>query len=107
MSWVLGVPGQDVDKVAVLMGQKLTINEFIAFRNLTSPTTHLTEKGLLVASFAICGFANFSSIGMQIGGIGELAPERRTDLTKLAFKALLCGTLSSYLSAAIAGILIN
>lgn len=105
MSWALGVPDQDVSKVASLMGQKLTINEFIAFRNLTSPDMHLSPKGLMVASFAICGFANFSSIGMQIGGIGELAPERRTDLTKLAFKALLCGTLSSYLSAAIAGVL--
>ncbi len=65
----------------------------------------VTEKGLLIISIAICGFANFSSVGMQIGGIGEIAPERRTDLAKLGFKALMCGTLASYLSATIAGIL--
>ncbi|MEY4824102.1 MAG: hypothetical protein RLZZ75_1015, partial [Bacteroidota bacterium] len=64
-------------------------------------------KGLLIVSIAICGFANFSSVGMQIGGIGELAPSRRADLAKLGLKALLCGTLASYLSASIAGILMG
>ena len=66
----------------------------------------VTEKGLLIVSIAICGFANFSSVGMQIGGIGALAPERRADLAKLGLKALLCGTLASYLSATLAGIII-
>ena len=66
----------------------------------------LTEKGLLIVSVAICGFANFSSVGMQIGGIGELAPGRRGDLARLGLKALFCGTLASYLSATIAGIII-
>jgi CNT family concentrative nucleoside transporter len=65
----------------------------------------LSEKGLLIVSIAICGFANFSSVGMQIGGIGELAPGRRNDLAKLGLKALLCGTLASYLSATIAGLI--
>ena len=65
----------------------------------------LTPKGLHILTFAICGFANFSSVGMQIGGIGALAPERRADLAKLGLKALLCGTLASYLSATIAGII--
>ena len=65
----------------------------------------LDPKTLIITSFALCGFANFSSIAIQVGGIGELAPERRTDLAKLGVKALICGTLASYLSATIAGIL--
>lgn len=105
-AWSMGVPEQDVNSAASLLGQKLTINEFVAFKNLTSHTVPvLTEKGNLIISIAICGFANFSSVGMQIGGIGALAPERRSDLAKLGLKALLCGTLASYLSATIAGIL--
>ncbi|HXS37555.1 MAG TPA: nucleoside transporter C-terminal domain-containing protein [Flavipsychrobacter sp.] len=105
-AWAMGVPAQDVNNAATLFGQKLTINEFVAFKNLTSKNVPIiTQKGLLIVSVAICGFANFSSIGMQIGGIGALAPERRTDLARLGMKALLCGTLASYLSATIAGII--
>jgi CNT family concentrative nucleoside transporter len=104
-AWAMGVPMQDVNSVATLLGQKLTVNEFVAFKSLTDKTIPvLTEKGLLITSFAICGFANFSSVGMQIGGIGELAPERRADLAQLGLKALFCGTMASYLSATIAGI---
>ncbi len=106
MAWSMGVPTQDVNNVATLLGQKISINEFVAFKNLASKTVPIvTEKGLLIVSIAICGFANFSSVGMQIGGIGEIAPERRADLARLGLKALLCGTLASYLSATIAGIL--
>ena len=108
MTWAMGVPSQDIANAASLLGQKLTINEFVAFNNLTSKAIPIvTEKGLLIVSIAICGFANFSSVGMQIGGIGELAPTRRADLAKLGLKALLCGTLASYLSASIAGILMS
>ena len=107
MAWAMGVPPTDVQGVATLLGQKITINEFIAFKNLTSHTVPIiTPKGLTIVTFAICGFANFSSVGMQIGGIGALVPERRNDLAKLGMKALLCGTLASYLSATIAGILL-
>lgn len=106
-AWALGVPTADISSAATLLGQKLTINEFVAFKNLTSHTVNaVTPKGLTIITIAICGFANFASVGMQIGGIGALAPERRTDLAKLAMRALLCGTLASYLSAAIAGILV-
>ncbi|MBS1747208.1 MAG: NupC/NupG family nucleoside CNT transporter [Bacteroidetes bacterium] len=106
-AWSMGVPAQDVNNAATLLGQKLTINEFVAFKNLTDKTVPmLTDKGLLIISIAICGFANFSSVGMQIGGIGALAPERRRDLATLGMKALICGTLASYLSATIAGILV-
>lgn len=107
MAWAMGVPSADISNVATLLGQKLTINEFVAFQNLTNHSVPITtDKGLLILSIAICGFANFSSVGMQIGGIGALVPERRADLAKLGLKALLCGTLASYLSATIAGIVI-
>ncbi|WP_118975437.1 NupC/NupG family nucleoside CNT transporter [Taibaiella koreensis] len=105
-AWSMGIPREDVNNAATLLGQKLTVNEFLAFKSLTSKEVPIvTEKGLLIVTTAICGFANFSSVGMQIGGIGALAPERREDLARLGLKALLCGTLASYLSASIAGIL--
>lgn len=108
MAWAMGIPNSDVANAATLLGQKLTINEFVAFTNMTNKTVPImTEKGLLIVSIAICGFANFSSVGMQIGGIGELAPTRRADLAKLGLKALFCGTLASYLSATLAGIIMG
>ena len=108
MAWAMGIPTADIQNAATLLGQKLTINEFVAFKSLTSKVVPIvTEKGLLIVSIAICGFANFSSVGMLIGGISELAPNRRKDLAELGLKALLCGTLASYLSASIAGILIG
>ena len=107
LAWTMGVPKEDLLQVATLMGQKISINEFVAFDTLTHKLSKpLTEKGLIIASFAICGFANFCSVGMQIGGLGTLAPERKADFAKLGLKALLSGTLASYLSATIAGILL-
>lgn len=106
-AWSMGIPSVDVNNAASLLGQKLTINEFVAFSNLTTGKLPITtERGLLIISIAICGFANFSSVGMQIGGIGAIAPTRRADLARLGFKALLCGTLASYLSATLAGLII-
>ena len=87
------------------MGTKMVINEFVAYLDLIKMKATIHPKTLIITSFALCGFANFSSIAMQVGGIGELAPERRTDLAKLGVKALICGTLASYLSATIAGML--
>jgi CNT family concentrative nucleoside transporter len=106
-AWAMGVPSADVKTVATLMGQKLTINEFVAYSELVQIKQTLDPKSLVIASFALCGFANFSSVGMQIGGIGELAPNRRTDLAQLGMKALICGTLASYLSATMAGIILG
>jgi CNT family concentrative nucleoside transporter len=106
MAYAMGVPSQDVANSATLLGQKLTINEFFAFQNMTTGAIKMvSEKGLMITSIAICGFANFSSVGMQIGGIGEMIPERRTELAKLGMRALVAGTLASYLSATLAGIL--
>lgn len=101
----MGVPFQEASNVGALMGTKLVFNEFIAYLDLTSIRHLLSEKSVMIASFALCGFANLGSIAIQIGGIGELAPNRRKDLAKLGVKALFCGTLASYLSACIAGIL--
>ena len=112
LAWAMGIPFDDLNNASTLLGQKLVLNEFVAFSHLTAdPATVkdalpiVSERGLLIVSIAICGFANFSSVGMQIGGIGALAPERKADLASLGMKALLCGTLASYMSGAIAGIL--
>ncbi len=108
-AWCMGVPQQDIYNVGSLMGEKLVVNEFVAYGDLTGMMAKgmLSPKAITIASFALCGFANFSSIAIQIGGIGELAPSRRADLSKLGFRALICGTLASYLSATVAGILIG
>lgn len=104
-AWAMGVPGKDIRAAGSLMGTKMVINEFVAYIDLQSIKNTLDQKTILITSFALCGFANFASIAIQVGGIGELAPGRRSDLAKLGLKALICGTLASYLSATIAGIL--
>jgi CNT family concentrative nucleoside transporter len=104
---LMGVPIQETTAVGSLMGTKMVMNEFVAYMNLTPMIKEslLSPKSIVIASFALCGFANFGSIAIQVGGIGELAPNRRADLAKLGLKALICGTMASYLSATIAGIL--
>lgn len=104
-AYAMGVPGKDIQVAGSLMGTKMVINEFVAYLDLAKIKDTLDPKTILITSFALCGFANFSSIAIQVGGIGELSPERRTDLAKLGMRALICGTLASYLSATIAGIL--
>ncbi len=104
---VMGVPVGEISTVGALMGEKLVLNEFIAYLDLTSMQATLSHKAIVIASFALCGFANFGSIAIQIGGIGELAPERRIDLAQLGVKALICGTFASYISACMAGILLH
>lgn len=105
-AWTMGVPSQDVEAAGALMGTKMVINEFVAYLDLVAMKDQLDPKTLAITSFALCGFANFSSIAIQVGGISELAPTRRSDLAKLGFKALICGTLASYMSATFAGILL-
>ena len=105
-AWAMGVPNKDVKTAGALMGTKMVLNEFVAYLDLIKLKGALSPKTLIIISFALCGFANFASIAIQVGGIGELAPERKADLAKLGFKALICGTLASYLSATIAGILL-
>lgn len=105
VAWAMGVPQEDLTNAAGLLGQKIAVNEFVAFSNMTGGKLPiLSQKGITIVTVAICGFANFASVGMQIGGIGALVPERRADLARLGMRALLCGTLASYMSGAIAGI---
>lgn len=110
ISWLMGIDQQDLKLAGVLFGEKTILNEFIAYSHLTQllngDTALLTMKTKVILSYALCGFANFSSIGIQIGGISAIAPERRGDLSKLGFRALLAGLLSSCLRALIAGLLI-
>jgi CNT family concentrative nucleoside transporter len=105
---VMGVPPSESLHVGSLMGTKMVINEFVAYSDLTPMINQglLSAKSVVIASFALCGFANFSSIAIQLGGIGVLVPNRKADLAKLGFKAMLCGTMASYISASLAGILL-
>lgn len=110
IAFLLGVPWQDAHTVGRLMGEKIVVNEFVAYSDLSSilkGQSNLTigPQAETIATFALCGFANFSSIAIQIGGIGEIAPSRREDLARLGIKALICGTMASYMSATLAGLL--
>lgn len=106
VAWVLGVPWHDALAVGNLMGIKMVLNEFVAYTQLGPLKGHIAARSFTIATYALCGFANFSSIGIQIGGIGSLAPTRKRDLARLGFRALLAGTLANYLSAAIAALLL-
>jgi CNT family concentrative nucleoside transporter len=106
VAWLLGVPWKDAAAIGNLMGTKVVVNEFVAFSMLGPLKGHIAERSFTIATFALCGFANFSSIGIQIGGIGALAPTRKQDLARLGFRALIAGTLANYLAAAIAGLLL-
>jgi CNT family concentrative nucleoside transporter len=105
---VMGVPPAESLNVGALMGTKMVVNEFVAYSDLSPMIQQgvLSAKSVVIASFALCGFANFSSIAIQIGGIGTLVPNRKADIAKLGFKAMLCGTMASYISASLAGILL-
>ncbi|MCX6327497.1 MAG: NupC/NupG family nucleoside CNT transporter [Bacteroidia bacterium] len=105
---VMGVPPSESLHVGSLMGTKMVINEFVAYSDLSPMIQQgvLSAKSVVIASFALCGFANFSSIAIQLGGIGVLVPNRKADLARLGFKAMLCGTMASYISASLAGILL-
>ena len=107
VAWLLGVPWKDAVQVGDLMGIKLVLNEFVAFSIMGHLKGHIAARSFTIATYALCGFSNFSSIGVQIGGIGALAPSRKQDLARLGFRALLAGTLANYLSAAIAGLLLT
>ena len=106
LAFCMGVPSTDVFAIGSLMGEKIVLTELIAFGHLQEITSELHHKSTIIASYALCGFANFASIGIQIGGIGALAPNRRKDLAGVAMKAMIGGALASWLTASIAGILI-
>jgi len=105
LAWVIGVPWADAITVGGLIGEKVVTNEFVAYAHLTEIQGSLSPKAVLISTYALCGFANFSSIAIQIGGIGGIAPERRSDLARLGLTAVLGGTLATMMTATIAGVL--
>ncbi len=114
LAWAMGVPQPDVPKVAALLGQKLALTEFYAYTQLAPqlPTDFESGQGLspraaMIASYALCGFANFASIAIQLGGVGSIAENRRHDLARLGLKAMLCGALTTCLTASIAATLVT
>ncbi len=110
IAFVMGVPFEDCSGVAALLGERLILNEFVAYvhlaERLQTPATALSERAVIITTYALCGFANLGSIGIQIGGIGGLAPERRPDLARLGLRAMIAGTLASFMTACVAGILV-
>ena len=108
IAWTMGIPWDEAKIVGTLMGEKIVLTELIAFGDLSNfiEQNLLSERSSIITSYALCGFANFGSIGIQLGGIGAMAPERRNDLSNLVIKAMIGGALASWLTASIAGILI-
>ena len=106
IAWSLGVPWRDAATIGNLLGTRMVLNEFVAYSQLGPLKAMLDPKSFTIATFALCGFANFSSIGIQIGGIGALAPERRHDLARLGVRAMIAGTFANFLTATIAGMLL-
>lgn len=106
VAWLLGIPWSECAVGGSLLGQKIALNEFVAYLNLGQIIDQLSPRAAVILSYALCGFANFSSIGIQIGGIGSLAPERRSDLARLGIRCVIGGSIATFMTAAIAGILI-
>ena len=109
IAWAMGVSWKDSQIVGNLLGLRMVLNEFIAFAKLGEPGvgSALSRRSFTIVTYALCGFANFSSIAIQIGGIGSLAPSRRSDLARLGLRAMFAGTLANFLTATIAGMLLS
>jgi concentrative nucleoside transporter, CNT family len=109
LAWLMGVPWADAPAIGTLLGIKTTVNEFVGYLQLNallSGDTPLSPRSIVIATYALCGFANFSSIAIQIGGIGGIAPSRRSDLARIGLRAMIAGTLAAFMTATIAGILV-
>jgi concentrative nucleoside transporter, CNT family len=107
VAWLIGVPAQDCSLIGNLLGTRMALNEVIAYIALGAHKAMIMPRSFTIATFALCGFANLGSIGMQIGGIGALVPERRNDLARLGVRAMLAGTMANLISASIAGIFLG
>ncbi len=107
VAWLLGVPGKDCAAVGSLLGIRTVLNELVAYTDLGAMKGALDPRSFTIATFALCGFANFSSIGIQIGGIGALAPNKRDQLAKLGLRAMIAGTMANFMSASIVGLLMR
>ncbi|ABF42057.1 Na+ dependent nucleoside transporter [Candidatus Koribacter versatilis Ellin345] len=106
-AWLIGIPWRDCLNVGNLLGTRMVLNELVAFTMLGQQKAGLDPRSFTIATFALCGFANLSSVGIQIGGLGALAPNRRNDLARLGFRAMLAGTMANLMSASIVGILLH
>jgi concentrative nucleoside transporter, CNT family len=107
VAWLIGVPAQDCSVIGNLLGTRMALNEVIAYIALGVHKATILPRSFTIATFALCGFANLGSIGMQIGGIGALVPERRNDLARLGVRAMLAGTMANLISASIAGMFLG
>ena len=107
-AWLMGVPWHDCVPIGQILGERIVLNEFVGYLDLTTHAKDLAldPRSFTIATYALCGFANFSSIAIQVGGIGSLAPERRSEMAKIGFRAMIGGLLASYMTATIAGILL-
>jgi CNT family concentrative nucleoside transporter len=106
VAWVIGIPKHDCRIIGNLLGTRMVLNELVAFSLLGAQKAALDPRSVTIATFALCGFANLSSIGIQIGGIGALAPNKRGELARLGVRAMLAGTMANLMSASIAGMLL-
>ncbi|MGC2151380.1 MAG: nucleoside transporter C-terminal domain-containing protein [Terriglobales bacterium] len=106
IAWVIGIPWHDCTAVGNLLGVRMVLNELVAYSMLGAQKTALDPRSVTIATFALCGFANFSSIGIQMGGIGALAPNQKSQLARLGLRAMLAGTMANLMSASIAGMLL-
>ena len=104
----MGTPWEDSEAVGNLLGLKVSVNEFLAYGTLGNYISSgaIGERAQIIATYALCGFANFASIGIQLGGIGSIAPDRKKELSKVAFKAMLGGAIASWMTASIAGLIL-
>jgi len=107
-AWLMGVPAQDCLPIGQILGERIVLNEFVGYLDLTNNAVqlNLTPRSFTIATYALCGFANFASIAIQIGGIGSLVPERRSDMAKLGLRAMIGGLLAAYMTASLAGFLL-
>jgi CNT family concentrative nucleoside transporter len=108
LAWLMGVPTQDCFSIGQILGERIVLNEFVGFLDLTKPemAKTLDPRSFTIATYALCGFANFASIAIQVGGIGSLAPERRSEMAKVGFRAMIGGLLAAYMTACLAGFLL-
>ena len=107
IAWLIGIPWHEAPLVGNLLGTRTVLNELVAYTDLGAQKALISPRSFTITTFALCGFANLSSIGIQIGGIGALVPERRNDLARLGLRAMLAGTMANLMSASIVSMLIR
>ena len=105
-AWLMGIPLAECSQVGILLGKKVILNEFIAYLDLKEMMFNLSQRSIIIATYALCGFANLGSIGIQIGGLSAIAPERQQDLAVLGLRAMIAGSLACFQTACVAGMLL-